>query len=149
MQIEIFNIEMGDSAELQRCNNFLRSNRIVQVQTQFIQGNITSWSILVTYAGTKSSESKSTNERIDYRTVLAPQDFIRYARMREARKKMALDTNVPPFVIFTNEELALLAVLPELNAELMQKVEGIGNKRMEKYGHRFLEVYALGTETSE
>ena len=40
--------------------------------------------------------------------------------------------------VFTNEELAELAKIEGLTEAKMKSVKGIGQKKVEKYGHHFL-----------
>jgi len=42
-----------------------------------------------------------------------------------------------PYAVFTDEELSELAKLNPLTAVGMKQIKGIGEKKVEKYGHHF------------
>ena len=88
-------------------------------------------------AGTRNLQYR---EKIDYRNVLDEATFRVFARLREIRKQIAADEVVPAFAVFTDEELSELAKLPELTPKTMQTVKGIGEKKVEKYAARFIEL---------
>jgi hypothetical protein len=44
--------------------------------------------------------------KVDYREVLSAQDFAVFSKLREVRKGLAEKEGVPPYTIFTNEQLA-------------------------------------------
>jgi hypothetical protein len=46
MQIELFYLNEGDTAELERCNLFLRSNKILAVEASSQRGK---WTLLIKY----------------------------------------------------------------------------------------------------
>ncbi len=46
------------------------------------------------------------------------------------------------FQVFTNWELAELAKLEELTAEAMKKVQGIGDKKLERFAERLIKYAA-------
>ena len=63
--------------------------------------------------------------------------FRRFAQLREIRKRLSAEEKTPPYVIFTDAELASLAQFDPLTLEDMKTVKDIGEKKIEKYGHHF------------
>lgn len=49
-----------------------------------------------------------------------------------------MEEAIPAFAIFTDEELAGLAKLNELTVSKMLTVKGIGEKKTERYGQKFI-----------
>lgn len=108
------------------------------VDKQLIQSEGSAyWSFCVSYLDETTGGSK---ERVDYRQLLEPDAFNRFARMRELRKKIAQEDGVPAFGIFTDAELAALAEFETLDREKMLSVKGIGEKKVEKYGQYFMNL---------
>ena len=79
-------------------------------------------------------------QNVDYMQVLAEPSFQRFARMRDLRTHLAKEEATPPYTIFSDEELAALAKLDELTPATMKSVKGIGDKKVEKYGARFIQA---------
>jgi superfamily II DNA helicase RecQ len=142
MQIEIFYLEEGDIEGLEKCNLFLRSNKILAVESSFASSQNVKWSILIRYIpGNQKKIASANTDRIDYKEVLTEHEFARYAKMRDARKVMSDEMQIPAYVIFTNEELSHLSKLEKLTLENISSVDGIGLKKKEKFGSRFIELF--------
>jgi ATP-dependent DNA helicase RecQ len=61
-----------------------------------------------------------------------------WERLRALRQDIAKEQGVPPYVIFSNRTLAQMVELePSTDEELLQ-VAGVGQKKLERYGERFL-----------
>ena len=60
-------------------------------------------------------------------------------RLREIRKQIGLEEDIPAYAVFTNEELAGIAKIEVLTLESLRNVPGIGEKKAEKFGPRFIE----------
>lgn len=80
------------------------------------------------------------HEKTDYKSVLSEEDFKMFSRMRVFRKQIADNDAVPAYAVFTDAELALFAQAGNLNEKTMLEIEGIGKKRMEKYGMTLLKM---------
>ena len=65
--------------------------------------------------------------------------FERFTRLRAIRKQIAQDEAIPAYAVFTDEELAALAKVEELTLKEMKKVKGISARKVEKYGHHFVD----------
>ena len=60
--------------------------------------------------------------------------------LRELRKTIADEENLPPYVIFHDAVLTEMSLVkPTTKAELLD-IKGIGNAKAEKYGKRFIEI---------
>ncbi|MBK8193472.1 MAG: HRDC domain-containing protein [Lewinellaceae bacterium] len=76
-------------------------------------------------------------KRVDYRQVLDEATFKRFAALRDIRKRVAEAESVPAYVVFTDGELAAIAKLEVITPAGLSAVEGVGEKKIEKYGHYF------------
>lgn len=139
MQIKLFTIPIiGGERIAEDLNAFLCSKKILQVERRLVnQEQGAFWCFCVEYISDQLVQEKG-REKVDYRQVLDEASFRRFARLREIRKNVAAEEMAPPYVVFTDKELADLARFDPLTLANMQSVEGIGAKKIEKYGHHFL-----------
>lgn len=140
MQIKLFTIPvMGGEALTEDMNAFLRSRKILQVESHFLQDAAGSqWCFCIRYADSAILAERD-KLKVDYKQVLAADTFKRFSHFRELRKKIALEEAIPAYAVFNDEELAAMAQMENLNLTTMRTVKGIGDKKMEKYGERFLQ----------
>jgi superfamily II DNA helicase RecQ len=148
MQIKLFTVAIDDEgAQQDELNAFLRGHKVLDVENRLVQNERGAyWCFCVRYiegaapGPSQSGRNLQYREKVDYKTVLDEATFKVFARFREIRKQLATDDAVPAFAVFTDEELAELAKLPALTAAAMQTVKGIGEKKVEKYAARFIEL---------
>ncbi len=68
-------------------------------------------------------------------------------QLKEARKALAREKRVPPYVIFSDKTLTEMARLkPETGTEMLE-VSGVGEKKLEAYGEVFLPVIREFTQS--
>ncbi|MFN8349047.1 MAG: HRDC domain-containing protein [Spirosomataceae bacterium] len=139
MQIKIYAIPViGGEKLMEEMNAFLRTKKILQVEKQFYStAQTTAWTFCISYLE-DSTDVNIDKVKIDYRQVLDAASFERFSKMREIRKRLAVEESLPAYAIFTDEELANLAKIGDLTLKSMQLVKGIGEKKAEKYGRHFL-----------
>lgn len=75
-------------------------------------------------------------KRIDYREVLEPEVFARFAKLRERRKAIAQEDGVPPYMVITDAQMAAAVKDGEPTLESLMVAEGFGEARLKKYGAR-------------
>jgi len=124
-------------------NAFLRSHRILRVERNFVPADGGYWAMLVEYADTDpdhESPPASRREKKDYSKVLSAEEYVRYEVYRERRKQLATERSVPAYLIFTNDELAILSRLPTLNAETVKQVKSIAPSRLNDYAAEFFDL---------
>lgn len=139
MQIRIISVPVqGGEAVNEELNTVLRSKKVLQVEQRFVdnpqQGAM--WSFCIKYVEDYSPFGKK--DKVDYRQVLDEESFKRFSAMREIRRRLSKEEDIPAFSIFTDEELAELAKMEELTIPAMKKVKGVGEKKAEKYGPHFI-----------
>ena len=75
--------------------------------------------------------------------VVAEEDQDLWEALRDCRKRLADENNVPPYVIFHDATLAqMVADKPKTPAALLE-ISGVGVTKLERYGPAFLEVVSL------
>ncbi len=145
MQIRTFYLPVAASEEMaDELNHFLRSHKIVDIKKELatIDGS-SGWTFCVMYLESnfpQYGDASRQADKIDYKKELDPATFEIFDRFRKVRKEIADKESVPAFVIFTNNQLAELAKLPEMSLDSMKKVPGIGDNKIEKYGQLLLDA---------
>jgi ATP-dependent DNA helicase RecQ len=71
---------------------------------------------------------------------LAPQDEPLWQALRECRRQLAAEQNVPPYVIFHDATLKQMAALRPADAAALLTIGGVGQAKLARYGERFLSV---------
>ena len=70
-------------------------------------------------------------------------DAVLFQKLRLLRKQLADEVGVPPFVIFSDRSLIQMAVhLPQSSEEFVA-VQGVGQRKLERYGDAFLDVIRM------
>jgi superfamily II DNA helicase RecQ len=63
-----------------------------------------------------------------------------FARIRTLRKELAEGEGVPPYALFTNEQLAEMVQRRVQTAAALREIAGVGEARVEKYGQPLLRL---------
>lgn len=83
-----------------------------------------------TAVGAKDTASASHTEK---------QDAL-FEYLRELRKEIARASGIPPYMVFQDTALREMAEQSPLTEEAMLEISGVGEKKLKKYGERFLEA---------
>ena len=63
-----------------------------------------------------------------------------FKRLREWRGETSKAERVPPYIIFTNMQLAKIAITRPESLNALQGIEGVGNVKRKKYGEQLIEL---------
>jgi superfamily II DNA helicase RecQ len=144
MPFKLITVPIRDPGEAEEeLNAFLRGHRVLSVSRRFVDAGVSSfWCFCIDYSEKPGSSSVSGGHRarIDYKEVLKPEEFTVFAKLRDLRKELAQAESVPMYTIFTNEQLAKMVQNRAASQADLEKVPGIGEGRVAKYGSRILEV---------
>jgi len=142
MKLRFFTVWMQEAGqEAEELNAFLSSHRIVSVDRHFVlDGANSAWAICVSYLPTAGRPAPEKRGRVDYREVLPEAEFATFAKLRSLRKTLAEKEGVPAYALFTNEQLAEMVRRRVVSLNGLEKIEGVGPARCEKYGASFLAV---------
>src|SRR5271155_4623323 len=95
MGLRFFVVPVHDSSAFeQELNGFLASHKVVSIDRRLIDQGINSfWAICVDYLshapGEMNRNPNLSRNRIDYKTVLPPEEFGVFSRLRQLRKDLA------------------------------------------------------------
>jgi len=76
-------------------------------------------------------------------TIVDAQDNDLWEALRDCRKRIADDKNVPPYVIFHDATLMQMAADKPQTTDAFLEISGVGQTKLERYGAQFLEVVRL------
>ena len=144
MQFKIFSIPTtDDGTATEEMNRFLRSHKILETEQQLVSTKTGSyWHFCIKYLANAQPETKPQNQsKVDYKEILDEKTFSVFCVLREIRKKIAEEDGMPVYAVFTNEELAGIAVLDEILPETIKTVKGIGERKTERFGKRLVEQF--------
>jgi ATP-dependent DNA helicase RecQ len=68
----------------------------------------------------------------------SPHDEALFETLRELRKKIADEMNVPPYIVFGDAALIHMAQIKPGTPEEMLQVNGVGQAKLERFGEAFL-----------
>jgi superfamily II DNA helicase RecQ len=142
MQLRFFQVPAHDASDVEdELNRFLRSHRIVTIDRHFVADGInSSWAISVTYLEQAARAGSGKRSKVDYREVLSEADFALFTRLRDLRKRLAAETGVPVYALFTNEQLAAIAEQRPTSLDELKAIDGVGEARIATHGPAVLSV---------
>lgn len=131
-------------------NRFLAAARVLRIDRQLVQaGEASAWTVCVetvegpgplpahlTVAG--RSTGAGGRAKIDWREQLSADEFEVFAQLRALRKAVAEREGLPPYAVFTNEQLAAMVRQRVTSAAALGQIDGIGPARVERYAPLFL-----------
>ena len=79
-------------------------------------------------------------EKHSFAKQTVPENKELFEKLRELRKKIAQTLGVPPYVVFTDATLWDMCALLPKNYEELLRVSGVGVRKAERYGKKFLSV---------
>lgn len=126
-------------------NTFLAAHQIVEIERRWSdQGEHSSWCFCIEYLERRKPATTpvaaATRDRIDYRERLSPSDFRLYCLLKDWRRDLAAAQAIPPYMVFTNEQLAKMVELRAATKADLEKIDGVGDARIEKFGEQVLTV---------
>lgn len=77
-----------------------------------------------------------------------PADEALFQKLRELRRALAKERGVPPYLVFNDRTLALLAAHKPATLVEFRAIKGIGDKKAEDLGAHFLEAIAAHADAS-
>jgi len=72
-----------------------------------------------------------------------------FSLLKDLRKKLSKEKNIPPFVIFNDPSLEDMAIQYPITAEEMQNISGVGVGKAQRYGEQFVDLIKIYVEEKE
>lgn len=86
----------------------------------------------------KSETSVYRKEQVMTKSL--PENNGIFEELRSLRKQIAAEEGVPPYIIFSDKTLKEMSQVIPLSTVEFLKISGVGEKKVEKYGERFLQL---------
>ena len=150
MKQKFFHIPVINAAQVEaELNSFCDQQSVSHIEKHFVaDGQNSFWAICVTWSGNSGSlvSSQSRKGKVDYKEVLNEVDFRLYCKLRELRKVTADQEGVAIYNIFTNDQLATMVQKRITTKTVLEKVQGVGKARIDKYAATFLDCLCSSLE---
>ncbi|HOK98385.1 MAG: DNA helicase RecQ [Bacteroidales bacterium] len=92
-------------------------------------------------------ESEEETGVVPMKTTTVDEELLHI--LKDLRKKIAKQKNLPPFVIFQDPSLEDMAIQYPITMEELQNIVGVGAGKAQKYGKEFIEVIKAYVEEKE
>ena len=130
---------------------FIAGKEIVTLKEQFFfKDNIPYWSVMLMYKSkprpidlSKESQKKDEDRKDAYRSVLTEESTPLFNLLREWRNEKAKKVGYPAFYMFSNLQLAQIAVKNPETLTQLASVEGVGRVKIKKYGEEILQIVKI------
>ena len=96
----------------------------------------------------KAPSTKKGGSKASRKTQIRSEDQELWEELRECRKYLAEEHNVPPYVIFHDATLKEMIDVMPMSASEFLMIGGVGDSKMEKYGADFIEIICRYAEAS-
>lgn len=94
----------------------------------------------------KDQLSAGSTKRNKKSAIVLPEDIQLWEALRECRKRLAQQHNVPPYVIFHDITLKEMVERRPMSTIQLLTINGVGQSKLEKYGSDFIEVICQHAE---
>ena len=127
---------------------FLRTREILTIRDHFfVRNEVPYLAMVVTYKPpTPEAESavaeKSKERGGTWRAQVSEADFPLFNALRDWRAERAKREGIPPYVIFTNKQLAAIVKARPQSVSKLATIEGVGKAKLDNYGQELLALLA-------
>ena len=153
MQLKFFTIPIVcNTIEEELLNKFLRSVKVLELKKELVRiDNSAFWAVCVLYLPGSNGDAGLTSAKgkVDYKNLLSESEFAKFCQFRKIRKHLADLDAVPAYAVFTDSELSEISRLDNVSVSSLKTVNGIGIKKLEKYGAKFCELFAQMIQNEE
>jgi ATP-dependent DNA helicase RecQ len=147
--LKIFTIKFENSVESFNdsiLSNFLSDKAVVRWESHFFTNkNECYWTVLVEYTSLSApsaplSIKKEKKRNEEYKKILTENDWPLFKQLREWRNEKGKTQGIPPYIIFTNIQLARISVTRPCSLNAIQEIQGVGNAKKQKYGNEIIHI---------
>lgn len=76
-------------------------------------------------------------------------DPVLFSMMKDLRKKLGQQNDVPPYVIFQDASLEAMAIFYPITMQELQNIPGVGSGKASRYGQQFLDLIKRHVEDND
>lgn len=124
---------------------FLKDKEVISVTDHFfVKNEIPYLTLIVKYFPIRAevdAELSPQGKRDEaWREMLSESDMVVFDMLREWRSKRCREQGVPPYILFTNKQLAHIVKDRPASLTDLEKIDGVGTMKRDKYGKDILEL---------
>ena len=114
-------------------NDFVRNKTGVKYQAELLKrGTHYYWSVFIFYEE-ELTDKPDLSFKYDYEQLM-------YAELKKWRNARAEKEGIPPYIIFTNNQLRAIIIAKCKTKESLRNIEGIGEIKSKNYGEETIEI---------
>lgn len=145
MKFRAFRYPIDGDLDLRELNEFLASQRIINVRQDWVSGDRTAVLVFVveyTEAGSSGTPSRNVSRSsADAVQGLDEVEAALFNGLRDRRKQWAQTEGVPVWTVFSNEAFRLIVRARPTSITELAVIPGVGQARAEKYGEQILGIF--------
>jgi superfamily II DNA helicase RecQ len=138
----------------QEVRDFLKDKEVISVTDfHFIKNDVPYLTFVLRYfphraeIESKNMSKEKRDQDEDWKKLLTEADMGLFNILRDWRSQRCKKEGVPPYILFTNHQLAMIVKKrPQSLSELTQ-IDGIGKGKAEKYGEEVLSISKINIES--
>ncbi len=136
--VRMYEEKSGDkSVKVAKAENFLNVGKVLKGEEDARAESALNGEKISNTGKISGTEKASKRRKAD---VLTSAGSVLFERLRALRLEIAREEAVPPYIVFSDKTLIDMCVkLPRTEAEMLQ-VNGVGEHKLKRYGHRSLAV---------
>lgn len=136
--------------------DFLKDKELISTQEHFfIKNDIPYLTFILKYiphradVELKAGSGEKDKRDEPWKNLLSEHDMGLFNILRDWRSQRSKKDGLPPYILFTNQQLAMIVKKrPQSMAELTQ-IDGIGKGKSQKYGDEILAISKINTGVEE
>ncbi|VXD22183.1 DNA helicase RecQ [Planktothrix paucivesiculata] len=101
--------------------------------------NSRSWEVMKRERTVEITVIKEQNVEKSTRSLAIEVEML-FEQLRQLRKKLADEQSIPPYMVFSDSTLKLMAQQRPQNLEELSQISGVGSYKLERYGQQFTEA---------
>jgi superfamily II DNA helicase RecQ len=122
-------------------SDFMKNIVVVSAQEHFFSvGSKQYLTLVLRYELSDVQIEQRKKPNIDYKIELSEADAGIFNLLKLWRARSAKSEGVPPYIIFSNKQLAQIANLKPQSLTDLSKIDGVGEAKIKKYGTAVLEI---------
>lgn len=97
----------------------------------------------------EEDEEDEDNEASAIKVGSGAADEILFSMLKDLRRKVSKDLNIPPYVIFQDPSLEAMATSYPINIDELQNIQGVGAGKAKRYGDEFVKLIKQYVDENE
>jgi len=135
--LRIFTVEydpIKKSFDDSALGTFLAGKSVIGIEKRFFKQNSRFfWTFAIEYETEKAGATKDIELETDGQRSL-------FLALKEWRNELAAEKGVPPYLLFTNNQLKQIAINQPMTGEDLKNIQMVSAKKVQEYGETVLKI---------